>query len=150
MANKHGTIRATYGKHKDRYLLLMREFPLRPLRTGADLDAAIAVIDALLDRPTLTAPEQDYLDVLSDLVETYEDATIQIPSVPDAELLQFLIEQKGVTQAAAAHGAGIAESTISEVLGGKRKLNRAQITKLSHYFHVEPGVFLSAERGNSD
>lgn len=35
----------------------------------------------------------------------------------------------------------IAESTISEVLSGKRKLNRTQIGKLSRYFHIEPGVF---------
>jgi hypothetical protein len=32
---------------------------------------------------------------------------------------------------------------ISEVLAGKRKLNRAQIIKLSHYFRVEPGTFLA-------
>src|SRR2546430_10952534 len=57
------TIRAVYGKTEDRYLDLVRRFPLRPLRTEADLDAAIAAMDALPDRPVLTAPEQDYLDV---------------------------------------------------------------------------------------
>ena len=60
----------------------------------------------------------------------------------DADLLRFLIEQKNVTQAAVATGAGIAESTISEVLAGKRKLNRSQIGKLARYFHVEPGSFI--------
>ena len=137
------TIRAVYGKTEDRYLDLVRQFPLRPLRSDADLDAAIAVIDALLDRRALTAPEQDYLDVLSDLVEAYEAEMVAMGPVGDAELLRFLIEQKSVTQAGAAAGAGIAESTISEVLGGKRKLNRTQIAKLARYFHVEPGVFLS-------
>jgi hypothetical protein len=34
---------------------------------------------------------------------------------------------------------GAAESTISEVLAGKRRLNRAQVGKLARYFHVEPG-----------
>ena len=38
----------------------------------------------------------------------------------------------------------IAESTISEVLAGKRKLNRTQIGKLARYFHVEPGAFAFA------
>lgn len=144
MAGKQATtIRAVYRKTLDRYLDLVRQFPLRPLRTRADLDAAVAVIDALVDRPRLTVPEQDYLDVLSDLVETYEAEMIPMRPVGDADLLRFLIEQKSVTQAAAATGAGIAESTISEVLAGKRKLNRAQIAKLAGYFHVEPGVFLS-------
>ncbi len=142
MANKRATtIRGVYGKTEDRYLDLVRRFPLRPLRTEAELDAAIAVIDGLLDRPTLTAPEQDYLDVLSDLVEATEAELVPMEPVGDAELLRFLIEQKGVTQAGVAAGAGIAESTISEVLGGKRKLNRTQIAKLARYFHVEAGVF---------
>ncbi len=132
-----------YGKTEDRYLDLVRRFPLRPLRSDSDLDAAIAVIDALIDQPRLTAPEQDYLDVLSDLVEAYEAEMVPMRPVGDAELLRFLIEQKGNTQAAAANGAGIAESTISEVLAGKRKLNRTQVAKLARYFHVEQSAFLS-------
>ena len=144
MANKQqNMIRAMYGKAEDRYLDLIRQFPLRPLRTDGDLDAAIAVIDGLLDLPVLKAAEQDYLDVLSDLVETYETEMIPMQPVGDADLLRFLIEQKGVTQASVADGSAISESTISEVLAGKRKLNRAQIAKLSRFFHVEPGVFLS-------
>jgi HTH-type transcriptional regulator/antitoxin HigA len=138
------TSRAVYGKTEDRYLDLVRQFPLRPLRSTADLDAAVAVIDGLIDQARLTAAEQDYLDVLSDLVEAYEAEAIPIRPVGDAELLRFLIEQKGVTQAAVAAGAGIAESTISAVLAGKRMLNRTQIANLARYFHVEPGTFMSS------
>lgn len=137
------TSQAVYGKTQDRYLALVRRFPLRPLRTDADLDAAVAVIDELIDRPKLTPPERDYLDVLADLVEAFEAEAVPIAPVGDAELLRFLIEQKNVTQAAVATGAGIAESTISEVLAGKRKLNRTQIGKLGRFFHVEPGIFLA-------
>jgi HTH-type transcriptional regulator / antitoxin HigA len=110
---------------RDQYLELVRQFPLRPLRTDADLDAAVAVVDALIDRSGLTKPEQDYLDVLSDLVEAYEAEMVPMKPVGDADLLRFLIEQKSVSQAEAASGAAIAESTISEVLAGKRKLNHA-------------------------
>ena len=120
---------------------LIRQFPLRPLRTDADLDAAVAVVDALIDQEALSAPEQDYLDVLSDLVEIYEDETIQIRPTGDAKMLRFLTEAKGVTQSQVAKGAGIAESTVSEVLAGKRKLNRTQIGKLCRYFCVGPGAF---------
>src|SRR5262245_47521488 len=146
MASKQTTIRAVYGNTEDHYLKFIRRFPLRPLRTDADLDDAIAVIDELIDRPALTVPEQDYLDVLSDLVETYETERIPMRPVGEAELLRFLIEQKSVTQAEVAIGAGIAESTISEVLTGKRKLNRRQIAKLARYFHVEPGAFLAEDK----
>ncbi|VTU00661.1 transcription regulator containing hth domain : Putative transcription regulator containing HTH domain OS=Singulisphaera acidiphila (strain ATCC BAA-1392 / DSM 18658 / VKM B-2454 / MOB10) GN=Sinac_3988 PE=4 SV=1: HTH_3 [Gemmataceae bacterium] len=130
-----------YGTREDRYLELVRRFPLRPLRSAADLDAAVAVIDALTDQDDLAPPEQDYLDVLSDLVHAYETVAVPVEPVGDADLLRFLIEQKGITQVEVARQAGIAESTISAVLAGKRKLNRLQIGKLARYFHVEPGVF---------
>jgi plasmid maintenance system antidote protein VapI len=52
-----------------------------------------------------------------------------------------LIEAKGAAQAEVARAAGIAESTISEVLAGKRDLTRAQIGRLARYFHVTPAVF---------
>lgn len=130
---------------EDRYLELIRQFPLRPLRSDADLDAAVAVIDTLIDQDELSAPEQDYLDVLSDLVEAYEDEAVPIKPVSDADILRFLIDVKGVTQVEAAKQAGIAESTISEVLAGKRKLNRTQIGKLARYFHVGSGAVALAE-----
>ncbi len=130
-----------YGKREDRYLELVRLFPLRPLRTDADLDAAVAVVDSLIDQDELSAPEQDYLDVLSDLVKGYEDEHIPIKLVGDVAMLRLLIEAKGVTQAEAAKQAGIAESTVSEVLAGKRKLNRTQIGKLARYFRVGTGAF---------
>jgi HTH-type transcriptional regulator/antitoxin HigA len=122
-------------------LELVRQFPLRPLRSSEDLDAAVEVIDSLIDQARLSVAEQDYLDVLSDLVEGYESKAVRIRPVGDAEMLRFLIEERQVTQSEVARQAGIAESTISEVLTGKRKLNRGQIGKLARYFHVDPGAF---------
>jgi HTH-type transcriptional regulator / antitoxin HigA len=59
----------------------------------------------------------------------------------DAEVLAFLIQAKGVSQADVAQATRIAESTISEVLAGKRNLNRTHIGRLTHYFHVGPMAF---------
>ena len=123
------------------YLTLVRRFALRPIQSDADLDRAIAVVDALLDRDGLDAGEQDYLDVLSDLVEHFEDQTDPPRDVSDAEMLRFLMEQQGVKQVELSRATGIVESTISAVLSGKRTLNRSQIGKLASHFHVSPGVF---------
>jgi hypothetical protein len=54
------------------YLNLIRRFPLRPIRTEAELEAASAVIDELPDRDDLSLTESDFLDVLGDLGEKYE------------------------------------------------------------------------------
>jgi HTH-type transcriptional regulator / antitoxin HigA len=87
------------------------------------------LIDGLLDRGKLTPPEQDYLDMLGDLLKAYENETVPISPVGDADLLRFLIEQNSVTQAQVASGARIAESTISEVLADKRKLNQQEYVR---------------------
>src|SRR5262245_11489151 len=133
--------RTTAGQKRDAYLELIFQVPLRPIRSDTELDRAIAMVDSLIDRDDLGQDEQDYLDVLSDIVERYESEEHPIAPVSDAEMLGHLIEAKGVTQADVARGTGIAESTISEVLAGKRTLSRTHISKLSRYFHVEPGVF---------
>jgi HTH-type transcriptional regulator/antitoxin HigA len=124
------------------YMDLIRQFPLRPIRSDEELDAATEVLDSLLDRfNELTPEEHDYLDVLTDQVERYETETIPTQPLPDKVVLRQLIDAKGVSQAEVAAATGIAVSTISEVLSGKRKLNRAHVTKLAPYFNVGPGVF---------
>jgi HTH-type transcriptional regulator / antitoxin HigA len=125
------------------YLKLVRQLPLRPIRSEKELDRAIAMIDSLLDRDRLSPAEQDYLDVLGDLVERYEDQAYPIPDVSDGDMLRFLIDQREIAQAEIARATGIRESRISEVLSGKRKLTRTQITRLAAYFRVSPAVFLS-------
>src|SRR5262249_33970873 len=134
---------ARSGRAKDTYLALVRRFPLRPIRTEAELDAALSIIDTLTDRDNLDPVEADYRDVLSDLVERYEDQAHPIGDVSDAEMLAFLIDQKGVKQVDVARATGIAESTLSELLRGKRQLTRAQIGKLAAYFGVQPAAFVT-------
>jgi len=129
------------GERPDLYMDLVRRLPLRPIRTEAQLDRAIALADELLDRNDLGRDERDYLDVLGDLIERYEAEAHPMPPATDAEVLAHLIEARGVSQADVARGTGIAESTLSEVLAGKRSLNRTHIGKLSRFFNVGPSAF---------
>ena len=127
--------------NKDRYLELVQYVPLRPIRSERELDEAINMVDYLIDREKLNTDEKDYLDVLADLIEKYESVHYPFESLSDSDMLQHLIEAKGVTQAQVAKDCRIVESTISELLAGTRKLSRSHISKLCRYFHVEPGVF---------
>ena len=129
------------GDARDRYIELVRRFPLRPIRSDEELDDAVRMVDSLVGKPSLSQEEDDYLEVLGGLVEAYETEVHPMPPLPDAELLRHLIDARGVSQTEVAEGTGIADSTISEVLKGKRSLNRAHIAKLSRYFHVSADVF---------
>ncbi len=128
-------------KAKDLYLELVFQLPLRPIRSDKELNAAVKMVDSLLDRKDLASEEKDYLEVLSDLIEQYESDAHPIAPVSDVEMLRHLIEAKGVSQTEVSKATGIADSTISEVLKGKRSLNRGHIGKLARYFNVSPDVF---------
>lgn len=125
----------------DPYFGLVHEFPLRPLHDDRDLDAAIAMIDRLLDRDDLTASEQDYLDVLSDLVERYESERFPLPQLSGVELLRFLMAENGLRQADLVPIFG-SRSTVSDVLGGKRQLAKAHIRGLSERFGLPADAFM--------
>jgi HTH-type transcriptional regulator/antitoxin HigA len=101
------------------------------------------MIDVLLDQAVRNSHEEDYLDVLSDLVEKYEDEHDPLPPVSGAKMLRFLIQAQETTQAKVAVETDIAESTISEILAGKRELTRKHLEVLARHFHVSPAVFLS-------
>jgi HTH-type transcriptional regulator/antitoxin HigA len=124
------------------YLTLIRRFPLRPIRTEDELDAASALIDELTDRDDLSPAEADFLDVLGDLVEKYEDEHVEMPHVSDAEMLRSLMDENEVSQADMARGAGISKTVLSLVLNGRRNLTREHIEALSKFFGVSPAAFL--------
>ena len=134
-----------YGETQDTYLTLIRTCPLRPLRSEADLDEAMALLDALVVQDALSAAEADYLAVLSDLVEQYEAEAHPIPPASDAELLQHLLEAQAVTAREVAQATGMDVATLTAVLAGTRHLTREQIGQLARYFQVSPSVFVFGE-----
>lgn len=124
-----------------RYLKLIKRYPLRPIRSEAELDVAISVLNTLLDRPKLAQDEKDYRDVLGDLIHQFESEYYPPEPVSDAEMLRHLIEAKEATQASVAKDCEIAESTISAILAGSRKPTRNHIAKFARHFHVSQEVF---------
>jgi HTH-type transcriptional regulator/antitoxin HigA len=125
-----------------RYLELVRECPLIPIRDEAELDRAIAMIDRLIDKRELTEEEEDYQTVLATLVHTYETFHEPVPEVSAAEMLEHLIDARGVTQGAVAAAVGVSDAAISQILSGKRRPGRKLMAALAAYFKVDPSVFL--------
>jgi HTH-type transcriptional regulator / antitoxin HigA len=48
-----------------------------------------------------------------------------------------ILAAKGITQAQLSKETGMAESSISEVLAGKKPFSRQMIRKMADYFHVD-------------
>ncbi len=138
---------AAHGGTDPAYLTLIRRFPLRPIRSESELDAACEVVDDLTDRDDLSPAESDYLEVLGDLVEKYEDGHVEMPHVGDAEMLRSLMDEMGVKQVDVVRGTGISKTVLSLVLNGKRDLTREHIGALSKYFGVNPSSLLGPVQG---
>ena len=57
-------------------------------------------------------------------------------------MLRYLIEAHQKTQSDVAAGTGVADSALSGILAGKRKLTVKQIEALARFFKVKAAVFL--------
>jgi HTH-type transcriptional regulator/antitoxin HigA len=90
-----------------------------------------------------SAAEQKLLELLSKLVNDYEETIYPTPNPSPREILQHLLENCGLSQAELAREVGLPRSTISEALKGKRSLSVENAFRLGEYFHVEPSLFLA-------
>jgi HTH-type transcriptional regulator/antitoxin HigA len=122
---------------------LVRQCPLRVIRSEDEYDHAIAVLNRLSDRGRhRTHDETEYVVALAVFVEKYEQEHYPIPPASGAEMLQYLIETHFLTQSEVATGTSLAESTVSEILAGKRKLSMKHVEALARFFKIKAAVFL--------
>jgi HTH-type transcriptional regulator / antitoxin HigA len=134
------------AKLSSKYLELLVRFPLRRIRSEADLDKATAVMRDLAGRAQLMKPEVDYLEVLADLIEAYEKVHHPIGAPSPHEMLAGLMEANGINQVELSKATGIPVSTISELLAQKREFNLAHIRKFAANFGVGTSAFIQEEK----
>jgi HTH-type transcriptional regulator / antitoxin HigA len=87
-----------------------------------------------------SAAQRKAIELLTLLIERYEEEHFAIPKASPADVLRFLLDHHGLRQRDLAAELG-GESVVSEVLAGKRRLNAAHIELLSKRFRVSPAVF---------
>jgi HTH-type transcriptional regulator / antitoxin HigA len=100
----------------------------------------LSVVDHLVSKEGLTKEEDKYAHVLTTLIAAYEEENHPIPDASPIDVLRTLVEANELRQKDLAVIFG-SESIVSEVLHGKREINRNHIEKLSKRFNVSPAVF---------
>ena len=125
----------------DSYFKLVRKFPLTRIQDDEHLAEAQTFLDNLLSQE-LDGGGDAYLDALSDFIENYENENEPAPDAPPEDVLRELINSSKLSQHQLSKAVGIAQSTISAVLNGSRKLTTDHIMKLARHFNVSPAVFL--------
>lgn len=128
-----------------KYWKLIKRFPLRPIRTRKELDKALEIMSELGMKGTKrTREEDDYLDVLSDLIVRYERTLPEIQAMlakakatPPRQILRSIMKDNGITQAQLAREINCQKANLSAFLRGRRGLskNKAVLSQWSaiHY-----------------
>ncbi len=109
-------------------------------------DAELEVYtDALFQLTALDKPspsEVEAIELLTLLVERYEQAHYPIPAADPVSVVRFLLEQQHLTQRDLIPQFG-SESAVSMFLAGQRKLTLEQVRRLSARFKLPADVFIS-------
>lgn len=109
-------------------------------------DAELEVYtDALFQLTALENPsssEAEAIELLTLLVERYEQAHYSIPAADPVSVVRFLIEQQHLTQRDLIPQFG-SESAVSMFLAGQRKLTLEQVRRLSARFKLPADLFIS-------
>jgi HTH-type transcriptional regulator / antitoxin HigA len=86
--------------------------------------------------------EQEAIELLTLLIERYEETSYPIPKGDAVSVVRFLLEHQDLTQRDLVPEFG-SESAVSMFLAGQRKLTLEQVRKLSKRFKLPVGVFVS-------
>lgn len=123
------------------YSWLLRKFPPKVIRTESENQKYTEILYDLDQRSkVLTRAEKELADLLTLLIEDFEEKQYRLPRSGPLDTLHFLMDEHGLKQKDLVGVFGT-PSIVSEVLSGKRELNKDQIKRLSERFHVSPELF---------
>jgi HTH-type transcriptional regulator / antitoxin HigA len=123
------------------YGSLLVKFRPKVIRTEKENEEYTEILYDLDRRhKKLTTAEKELAALLTLLIEDFEGKRYKLPRAKPLELIEFLMEQHGLKQKDLVEVFGT-PSIVSEVLNGKRDLNKTQIKRLSERFGVSPELF---------
>lgn len=117
---------------------------IKPIRNEADYDDALREIERLWGAKEGTV-QGDRLDVLTTLVEAYEQKHFPIDAPDPIEAIRFRLEQQGLDHRALVGVIG-GRSRVYEVMHRKRALSLEMIRRLNERFGIPAEVLIRPVR----
>lgn len=93
------------------------------------------------ERDKLSPEEKELAELLTILIDEYEDRRYPIRKASPQQTLQHLMEARKLTQKDLWRVFG-SKGITSEVFHGKRSISKAQAKKLAEFFHVNVELFI--------
>jgi len=113
---------------------------IQPIKTKKDYQKALKRLEQIFDAK-VGSKEGDELEILSILIEKYEDIHFPIDLPDPIEAIKFRMEQMGLKQNDLVAAIGF-KSRVSEIMNRKRKLSLEMIRKLSDYLSIPTNVLI--------
>lgn len=113
---------------------------IRPIKNKSDYQWALAEIERLFDASPGSS-DGDRLDVLTTLVEAYEDEHYPIPLPDPVEAITYWMESRGLTRRDLEPYIGT-RARVSEVLNRKRPLTLNMIRRLNAGLGIPADVLI--------
>jgi HTH-type transcriptional regulator/antitoxin HigA len=124
------------------YAELVALFPLRPLHDEVDYDNALEIAERMVGSVDLTEDQADYLDVLTDIIQKYENHRHFVSGAgTPLDILKRMLDEHDMS------GSDLGRLLGSRPLGGailrgERKLSKAHIRVLADHFKVSTDLFI--------
>ncbi len=113
---------------------------ITPIKNEKDYLTAIDRLEIVFDAKKGTK-KGDELEILSILIDKYENETFPIGFPDPIEAIKFRMEQMGMKQKDLAEVVGF-KSRVSEILNKKRKLTLEMIRNLNLKLHIPTEVLI--------
>jgi len=113
---------------------------VKPIKNEEDYQNALNRLEIIFDAKKDTI-EGDELEILSLIIDNYENEHIPIEMPDPIEAIKFRMEQMGLKQKDLAEIMGF-KSRVSEIMNKKRKLTLDMIRKLHAALHIPTEVLV--------
>jgi len=113
---------------------------ITPIRNEKDYKNALKRVEVIFDAKKGTE-EGDELEIVSILIDNYENEHFPIGMPDPIEAIKFRMEQMGMKQKDLAEIFGF-KSRVSEILNKKRKLTLEMVRKLNTTLHIPTEVLI--------
>ena len=113
---------------------------ITPIRNEQDYQNALERLEVIFDAKRGTE-KGDELEILSILIDNYENEHFPIGMPDPIEAIKFRMEQMGMKQKDLAEVFGF-KSRVSEILSKKRKLTLEMVRKLNTTLHIPTEVLI--------
>lgn len=120
--------------------LLGRTLP-HVIRTEEEYERLTNELMRLDEREHLSLEEKELAELLTILIDEYEERRYPIRKANPQQTLQHLMEARKLTQKDLWKVFG-SKGITSEVFHGKRSISKAQARKLAEFFHVNVELFI--------